>query len=1280
MILIFSSAISENVFAKQEDSEGRESEVDVSSIHKIYIGGMFADDDNDGSTGVKAVKSFARAKELLPNGGTAIVNGEISVEDIQTWYSDEGKMIALKRSPGYAGQIFKVYDNGNLTIRNLIIDGGAKDGIFGEASLTIVDNGGILNIQDGALIRNNNTISKGAGVECYGTLDMSGGAIYGNSGQRNGAGLYLYSGKFTMTGGSIYNNKSEYEGGAIFAEDSEIKFYGGEITLNTAQFSAGVISDNDVQIQGDVIIRGNKLLSNKENNLKAKLKISAKMGNRADIGISANRDEVFAQGTGGYLITDADSNKFKSDDSELEVTFVDGNKLALSPKSSAAFQENVYLNGISGDDNNLGNSVDAPVKTFEKAKSVLARDGTIFIMEKVLVESIVSWDLSGKGNAKIQRHPDYKDGPLVELDGEMARLHLTSIVLDGNAEHVISTEGLVNVKLGNLVLGEESILQNQKTSGSGAAIHVFEDGSMSLKGGVIQKNHSLKEGGGIYNSGNILLESGKVIQNSAGKKGGGILNCGYIILKNDIIVKENKVSAAGIETPSNLFMEKGKEAVLSAALSEEADICIFSEVQPANLVRGFTHPNPAHASQNYQITQEDFEKFHLDDEEECKLQFSENLISIRPKLHNPDGIYLNPLSGEDEKNGKSSENAVKSISRAIALAQENSFDKIYLMSKIVINDEQSLDFNHLQLIRYIDYTDEMINVAVRGKLSLSNVLLDGGALMGIKSDAALIRVEGDIYENTQKGELKLSSGAILQNNVSNLGGGAIQNLGIVQMYDGSVIRNCESKEVLQGGGGIFNAPGASLSLFGGIIEKNKAFWGGGIENRGTLIIRNTHIRKNTSGGFGGGIHMMASPIIPSLLMEGGKISNNESLTHSGGGIFAAQGEITLKGGIITENIAPENAGVCVSGRKVSVKIGGNIQIAGNLTKDGKSCNLVHDQTDAEGIFAIAQFEDLGDLARIGVYGKGMLVTAAAGYEIRDLDVKKYSSDLNFRVYKKNNAVYMDDSTESGSGGNSNPSTPPTPSTPSTPSTPFTPSDGGDSGSFVNPNSSPVKKDEKKSQDSKNQKDAVLQNQANQETNLDRKIQALAIPQNNLTVFKDVEDKNWYTGAVNYVYEKGIMNGVSEDNFSPNTVCTRNMFISMIHRMADSPKVEADIKFKDIEAGSYYEDAIKWGVTNHIISGYNESTFGTNDVISREQVAVILMNFAISQGVDVSSNIDMSKFEDFNQSSDYAKKALIWAHSMGIINGTSKNTLDPKSGATRAQIAIMIQRYMILVQK
>ena len=181
-------------------------------------------------------------------------------------------------------------------------------------------------------------------------------------------------------------------------------------------------------------------------------------------------------------------------------------------------------------------------------------------------------------------------------------------------------------------------------------------------------------------------------------------------------------------------------------------------------------------------------------------------------------------------------------------------------------------------------------------------------------------------------------------------------------------------------------------------------------------------------------------------------------------------------------------------------------------------------------------------------------------------------------------------------------------------------------------------------------------------------------------FIDVQPNHWFYDAVCYVVENGLMHGMSEDTFSPNTPLQREMLAVILWNLAGNPELKNAAAFSDVISSQYYAKAIAWASENGIVSGYGD-TFGVGDSITREQFAVMLYRYAQYKGYDTTQGgMAVREFSDYENISDYAKTALAWAVNAGIMHGMGDGTLTPQGQATRAEAATMLMQFCEQVVK
>lgn len=210
------------------------------------------------------------------------------------------------------------------------------------------------------------------------------------------------------------------------------------------------------------------------------------------------------------------------------------------------------------------------------------------------------------------------------------------------------------------------------------------------------------------------------------------------------------------------------------------------------------------------------------------------------------------------------------------------------------------------------------------------------------------------------------------------------------------------------------------------------------------------------------------------------------------------------------------------------------------------------------------------------------------------------------------------------------------------------------------------------------------------------------------VFGDVEASRWYFPYVNTAVCKGIMNGMGDESFGPQTKLTRAMMVQILYNLEGRPPVEANLAeeggqdtgtgeqntdqqtdtpggtepektipdFQDVKDGEWFADAVRWAASEGIVTGYSDTEFRPREEIIREQLVTMLYRYAANyKQIKIEGSADLSTFTDGWSVRDYAKDACRWAVANGIINGYSSGALDPHAGATRAETAAILVRYI-----
>ncbi len=172
-------------------------------------------------------------------------------------------------------------------------------------------------------------------------------------------------------------------------------------------------------------------------------------------------------------------------------------------------------------------------------------------------------------------------------------------------------------------------------------------------------------------------------------------------------------------------------------------------------------------------------------------------------------------------------------------------------------------------------------------------------------------------------------------------------------------------------------------------------------------------------------------------------------------------------------------------------------------------------------------------------------------------------------------------------------------------------------------------------------------------------------------YKDLDRTAWYHEYVDYMVGTGFMNGVSTDMFDPSGKMTRAMLVTVLWRAQGEPSVNGENPFVDVADGKWYTDAIIWAASEGIVNGITEDTFAPDSFVTREQIASILWRLAGK----VSANGTLESFPDGDAVSNYAVEAMVWAVETGLLKGDDQGKLNPTATATRAEVATFLYRYM-----
>lgn len=186
--------------------------------------------------------------------------------------------------------------------------------------------------------------------------------------------------------------------------------------------------------------------------------------------------------------------------------------------------------------------------------------------------------------------------------------------------------------------------------------------------------------------------------------------------------------------------------------------------------------------------------------------------------------------------------------------------------------------------------------------------------------------------------------------------------------------------------------------------------------------------------------------------------------------------------------------------------------------------------------------------------------------------------------------------------------------------------------------------------------------------------AMAVSVDQLT---DVKKTDWFYSAVQYVAEKDYMIGVTDDLFAPSREVSRAMFVVILHRMDGEPSVATSTTFADVPADAWCAKAVSWAVQNGIVYGLNEKEFAPNAPVTRQQMCVMMDRFldyrAKKDNKTFKTTNAAKTFLDADSIGAFAKEAVKQCQMLGLMNGDKEGNFNPKNNATRAEVAVVVQR-------
>ena len=184
--------------------------------------------------------------------------------------------------------------------------------------------------------------------------------------------------------------------------------------------------------------------------------------------------------------------------------------------------------------------------------------------------------------------------------------------------------------------------------------------------------------------------------------------------------------------------------------------------------------------------------------------------------------------------------------------------------------------------------------------------------------------------------------------------------------------------------------------------------------------------------------------------------------------------------------------------------------------------------------------------------------------------------------------------------------------------------------------------------------------------------ALSLPALAAGSYSDVPAGAWYAEAVTEVIADGLMDGVSDTLFSPNTPVTRAMVVTTLWRLEGEPAPAAQSAFSDVPEGTWYTQAVNWAAEAGIAAGNGSGAFVPAVAVTREQLAVFLYNYCRYKGMETAEGV-LTQFSDAGSIHSWAKSGVAHAVGAGLLQGSDKGRLEPLGTASRAQLAVLLQR-------
>lgn len=176
------------------------------------------------------------------------------------------------------------------------------------------------------------------------------------------------------------------------------------------------------------------------------------------------------------------------------------------------------------------------------------------------------------------------------------------------------------------------------------------------------------------------------------------------------------------------------------------------------------------------------------------------------------------------------------------------------------------------------------------------------------------------------------------------------------------------------------------------------------------------------------------------------------------------------------------------------------------------------------------------------------------------------------------------------------------------------------------------------------------------------------------IFDDVQENDWFFDYVSFAYQNDLFGGTSKTTFAPDTAMSRGMLVQTLNSYEGNPEASLEAQYPDVESNQWFASAVDWATERNIVSGMKNGKFSPDEAVTREQLALILFNYAKDKGYDVSDSVSLSSFPDADSVSSWAEEAMTWAVVNELILGI-KGKLSPETNATRAQVAVILKNFI-----